>query len=135
MNSKQKQGGTQAGQVSKQKEIPVAEGSLQSRAPGSGPPRNDSEQSAGVLGSAAGHRGSQSGSPGPGERGGPGTQQAGWSSRQQAERMQARGEEDRQGNARQSGYGGAEQDQPAGSQESPTGPRGSQQSTGGGSKR
>lgn len=77
----------------------------------------------GQGGAASGFGGSEQG-----ERGGPGTQQAGWSARQQAQRMQARAEEARQGLPQQSGYGGAEQKQHAGSQESPIGPAGSEQS-------
>jgi hypothetical protein len=121
MNVKQKQGGQQARRVAQEKEIPVAEGSQQSRGPGAGAAQRGSEQSAGIAGASGGN---QQGGPQAGERGGPGTQQAGWSSRQQAERIKARGEEARQGKPQQSGYGGAEQDQHAGSKESPTGKRG-----------
>ncbi|TFW30885.1 hypothetical protein [Massilia horti] len=102
----------------KPKAVPVSEDSLQTRAPGWVAP-SGSEQTEVPLG--------QQGQVQT-EGAEPGTQQTGWSSRQQAQRMQARGEEDRLGEPRQSGYGGAEQYQHAGSQESPTGPPGSQQS-------
>jgi hypothetical protein len=114
MKSKQK-GQTR---VSKEKVIPVANDSLQSKPPGAGPSRGNEQSSS----QQAGFGGDEAG-----ERGGPGAQQTGWSSRQQAGRVKARGEESRLGMPQQSGYGGAEQDQHAGSQESPTGPPGSQQ--------
>jgi hypothetical protein len=109
--------------VSRKKVVPVAEDSRQAKPPGAGP---------GNKGAAIIERGSlQAGSRGPevGERGGPGAQQTGWSSRQQAERIEARAEEVRRGLPQKSGYGGLEQDQHAGSQESPTGPPGSQQTS------
>jgi hypothetical protein len=106
--------------VSKEKAIPVASDSLQTKAPGAGPSQGN-EQSASQQGSF--------GADEVGQRGGPGAQQTGWSSRQQAGRIIARGEESRLGMPQQSGYGGAEQDQHAGSQESPTGPPSSQQAT------
>jgi hypothetical protein len=109
-----------ARRVSKEKAIPVANDSLQTKAPGAGPgPSRGNEQSSSQQRGFGGDE--------AGERGGPGAQQTGWSSRQQAERIQARGEESRLGMPQQSGYGGAEQDQHAGSQESPTGPPSSQQ--------
>ena len=91
---------------SKQKAIPVANGSLQSRAPGAGPSRGNEQSSS----QQSGFGGNQAGA-----RGGPGAQQSGWSSRQQAERIMARGEESRLGVPQQSGYGGAEQNQHTGS--------------------
>jgi hypothetical protein len=115
MKSRQK---GQTRSVSKEKSIPVADDSLQTRPPGAGPPRGNEQSSS----EPAGFGGDEAG-----ERGGPGSQQTGWSSRQQAERIVARGEESRLGMPQQSGYGGAEQDQHAGSQESPTGPPSSQQ--------
>lgn len=103
---------------SKEKLIPVAEGSLHGQPPGApGPSRQAAEQQPGGFGGSE-----------QGERGAVGAQQAGWSSRQQAQRLQARGEESRLGQAQESGYGDMEQNQHAGSQESPTGPPGSQQS-------
>jgi hypothetical protein len=107
--------------VSKEKAIPVASDSLQTKAPGAGPgPSRGNMQSSVPGGSGGGAAGG---------RGGPGAQQTGWSSRQQAERIIARGEESRLGMPQQSGYGGAEQNQHAGSQESPTGPPSSKQTT------
>jgi hypothetical protein len=108
--------------VSKEKAIPVANDSLQTKAPGAGPgPSRGNLQSSSQQGGL--------GNDEVGQRGGPGAQQTGWSSRQQAERIIARGEESRLGMPQQSGYGGAEQDQHAGSQESPIGPPSSEQPT------
>lgn len=104
---------------SKEKMIPVAEGSLHGKPPGApGPSRQAADRQGGDFGGSE-----------QGERGAPGSQQAGWSSRQQAERMKARAEEERLGTQQQSGYGGSEQNQRAGSQESARGPSGSQQSS------
>jgi hypothetical protein len=89
---------------SKQKVNSVANGSLQSRAPGAGPSRGN-EQSGSQQSATGGNQ--------AGARGGPGAQQSGWSSRQQAERIMARGEESRLGMPQQSGYGGAEHKQHA----------------------
>lgn len=87
----------------KEKIVPVAEGSLQSRAPGSGPGQLQPRQ-AGWLGNR------QVANMGNGSQyAGNGSVQSGWSARQQAQRMQARAENDRQGLNRQSGYGGLEQ--------------------------
>jgi len=111
MSSKKQKTSRQTRSVSQEKGIPVAEGSQQTRPPGSGP---GSQQSAGGgLGAAR---------VAEGVRGEPGAQQTGWSSRQQAERLEARAEELRTGQPQQSGYGGLEQNQRAGSEESPTGP-------------
>jgi hypothetical protein len=108
--------------VSKEKAIPVANDSLQTKAPGAGPgPSRGNMQSSSTQGGFGGTE--------VGQRGGPGAQQTGWSSRQQGGRIMARGEESRLGKPQQSGYGGAEQNQHAGSQESPTGPPSSQQTT------
>ncbi|OON59118.1 hypothetical protein B0920_25150 [Massilia sp. KIM] len=114
-------GDNRAGGIHKPKVVTVAEGSLQSRAPGyvmPGGPDTPFQKA---------HTGSMQ-SENRGARGGPGAQQAGWSARQQAQRMQARGEQERLGEPQQSG-GGNEQYQHAGSQESPTGPKGSLQSS------
>ena len=123
--------------IAKEKIVPVANGSLQPRAPGWVAPGGANVQSANVeqQGAALRARGSlQGGGAGDAnvgnQRGGAGAQQAGWSARQSAQRMQARGEEDRLNASRQSGYGGMEQKQHAGSQESVTGPAGSMQSGG-----
>jgi len=127
--------------IAKEKIVPVAEGSLQPRAPGWVAPGGANVQSANIeqQGAALRARGSlQGGGSGDAnvgsQRGGGGAQQAGWSARQSAQRMQARGEEDRLNAPRQSGYGGMEQQQKAGSQESPTGPSGSLQTGAGGSR-
>lgn len=124
--------------IAKEKIVPVANGSLQPRAPGWVAPGGANVQSANIeqQGAALRARGSLQGGGGGdqnvgSQRGGGGAQQAGWSARQSAQRMQARGEEDRLNASRQSGYGGMEQAQRAGSQESPTGPQGSMQSGGG----
>lgn len=120
--AKQKTKGTNlVGRVSREKAIPVASDSLQTRAPGAGPGNQQSANRAAVLGFGGSRQG---------ERGGAGTQQAGWSSRQQAQRMRDRAEQERQGMAQQPGYGGSQQSQVAGSEESPTGPASSVQSAG-----
>jgi len=126
--------------IAKEKIVPVAEGSLQPRAPGWVAPGGANVQSANIeqQGAALRARGSLQGGGGDAnvgsQRGGGAAQQAGWSARQSAQRMQARGEEDRLNAPRQSGYGGTEQQQKAGSQESPTGPSGSLQTGAGGSR-
>jgi hypothetical protein len=99
--------------ISKEKRIPVAEDSLQTKPPGAGP----GARQAGTIGG-----GLHVGESDDGIRGGAGAQQGGWSARQQAERIEARAEEVRLGQPQQSGYGGLEQDQHAGSEESPVGP-------------
>jgi hypothetical protein len=127
--------------IAKEKIVPVAEGSLQPRAPGWVAPGSANVQSANIeqQGAALRARGSlQGGGPGDqnvgSQRGGGGAQQAGWSARQSAQRVRARGEEDRTNASRQSGYGGMEQKQRAGSQESTIGPASSQQSESGASR-
>lgn len=111
--AKQKtKGANLVGRVSREKAIPVANDSLQTRAPGAGPGNAQSATRAQGLGF---------GGSAQGERAGAGSQQAGWSSRQQAQRMRARVEQERQGLAQQSGYGGIQQDQRAGSEESSAG--------------
>lgn len=101
MGSKMK--GRAAG-FAKEKIVPVAEGSLQSRAPGSGPGALQNRQS-GWLGS---RQIANMGADGN-QYAGLGSVQSGWSARQQAQRLQARAEDDRQGLSRQSGYGGLQQ--------------------------
>jgi hypothetical protein len=108
--------------IAKEKIVPVANGSLQPRAPGWVAPGGANVQSANIeqQGAALRARGSLQGN-GMGDqnvgtqRGGSNAQQAGWSARQSAQRMQARGEEDRLNASRQSGYGGMEQKQVSGS--------------------
>lgn len=122
MSSKRKgQGPNKAGSFAKERIVPVAEGSLQSKTPGGGPgPRGN--QQAGLGGNLqSGNMRSQGG-----QYGGAGSQQSGWSARQQAQRMQSRAEEERLGHSRQSG--GMEQKQKAGNQESLNAGRGSMQS-------
>jgi hypothetical protein len=110
--------------IAKEKTVPVANGSLQPRAPGWVAPGSANVQSANIeqMGAALRARGSLQGK-GMGDlnvgsqRGGGGAQQAGWSARQSAQRMQARGEEDRVNASRQSGYGGMEQKQATGSRQ------------------
>lgn len=115
----------------------VAEGSMQTRAPGAVQKGSANVQSASEeqQGASLRDRGSLQGTPqGTAEenvgssRGGEGAQQAGWSARQKAIRNEARADEDREAAPQQSGYGGLEQKQRAGSQESPTGPSGNRQS-------
>jgi hypothetical protein len=134
MSSKQKDSGdNRAGRVAKEKNNPVTEDSLQTKAAGAvqkgGANVQSANQEAGTVGIRGSRQDVQGGSE-QGERGGPGTQQAGWSSRQQAQRMAARADEARQGLSQQSGYVGAEQKQRSESQESAIGQSGSQQSAG-----
>ncbi|WP_306394389.1 hypothetical protein [Telluria beijingensis] len=115
MKSKEKVkgGDNRARGSAKPKTLMVAEGSLQSRAPGYVMPGGlDTPFPKGNTGSM------QSASTGRGQRAGAGSQTGGWSARQQAQRMQARGEQDRLGESRQSGNGMGQYQQ--GSQESPS---------------
>lgn len=115
MSSKPKgQGANKAGSSAKEKIVPVAEGSLQSRSPGAGPGKLE-DRDTGLLHAS---RQSESLQSQRWQYGGAGSQQSGWSARQQAQRMQARAEEQRRGESQQSGYGGQEQHQHAGAQES-----------------
>jgi len=110
MKSKEKVkgGDNRARGVAKPKTLMVAEGSLQSRAPGYVMPGGlDTPFPKGNTGSM------QSASIGRGQRAGAGSQTGGWSARQQAQRMQARGEQDRLGESRQSGNGASQQRQGA----------------------
>ncbi|MBQ5942687.1 MULTISPECIES: hypothetical protein [unclassified Massilia] len=122
MKSKEKVkgGDNRARGIHKPKVVTVAEGSLQSRAPGyvmpGGPDTPFPKASLGSMQSDL------HGSP----RNGVGTQHGAWSARQQAQRMQERGEQDRLGQLQQSA--GIEQNQPAGSQQSSLGTSGSRQS-------
>ena len=102
--------------VSREKMVPVAPGSQQGRAPGSGP----GNKQAGTV-----SLGARQAATDVGSRAGPGTQTGTRSARQQAQRMQARAEQDRLGMSQQSGHGGLEQDQHAGSKESALAPRSS----------
>lgn len=83
--------------IAKPKTLTVAEGSLQTRAPGYVMPGGfDTDASRSYGGSM------QSDMNGRSQRSGANAQ-GGWSARQQAQRMQARGEQDRLGQSRQSG--------------------------------
>ena len=118
MKSKEKVkgGDNRARGIAKPKTLTVAEGSLQSRAPGYVMPGGfDTPFPKAFTGSM------QSETTGRGQRAGAGSQTGGWSARQQAQRMQARGEQDRLGQKQQSGNG-MEQYQHAGSQQSASGP-------------
>jgi hypothetical protein len=115
MKSKEKNlgGDNRARGIHKPKTVTVAEGSLQSRAPGAvmrgGP---DTPFPMANTGSQQSDRG---------QRGGAGMQHSGWSARQRGERMQAQAEQNRLGEAQRSGQGGMEQYQHAGSQQSDSG--------------
>lgn len=122
MKSKEKVkgGDNRARGIHKPKVVTVAEGSLQSRAPGyvmpGGPDTPFPKASLGSMQSDLNN----------GSRNGVASQHGAWSARQQAQRMQARGEQDRLGQLQQSA--GMEQNQPAGSQQSSLGSSGSRQS-------
>jgi len=108
MKSKEKVkgGDNRARGIAKPKTLMVAEGSLQSRAPGYVMPGGlDTPFPKGNTGSM------QSDSSGRGQRAGAGSQAGGRSARQQAQRIQARGEQDRLGESRQSGNGASQQRQ------------------------
>lgn len=80
------------------KSLTVADGSLQTRAPGYVMPGGlETPFPKGNTGSM------QSDLSNRGGRAGAGSETGGWSARQQAQRMQARGEQDRLGQSRQSG--------------------------------
>ena len=122
MKSKEKNlgGDNRARGIHKPKTLTVAEGSLQSRAPGAvmrGGPDSPFPMA---------NTGSQQSDLNRGQRGGAGTQGSGWSARQRGERMQAQAEQTRLGEAQRSGQGGMEQYQHAGSQQSDSGEGGAQ---------
>jgi len=112
MSDKHKGAGNDHGRsVSREKIVPVAEGSQQGKAPGAVAPSAPNSQSwtpnseQGRVGNA------QSGSPGaqqsvvdnPGAgRGGAGSQGGNWSARQKGQRIQERAEQDRLGSLQQS---------------------------------
>jgi hypothetical protein len=109
MKSKEKVKGvdTHSRGSAKPKTLMVAEGSLQSRAPGYVMPGGlETPFPRGNTGSM------QSDMSSRGQRAGPGTQSSGWSARQQAQRIQARGEQDRLGSSRQSGDSNGQQGYP-----------------------
>ncbi len=106
--------------IHKPKTVNVAEGSLQSRAPGAVMPGGPESPFPMV------HTGSQQSDLGRSQRGGVGgSQGGGWSARQRGQRMQAQAEQNRLGEAQQSGQGSIEQNQHAGSQQSDSGMGGS----------
>lgn len=114
MSSKKQKVGNHSSTIAKPRVVTVAEGSLQSRAPGAGPGKRANEQTSLNLGSRqAANMASQGG-----QYGGIASQQPRFSARQQAQRMQARAEESRRGESQQSGWGGMEQYQHGGSQQS-----------------
>ncbi|MFC0254621.1 hypothetical protein [Massilia consociata] len=117
MKSKEKNlgGDNRSRGIHKPKGVTVAEGSLQTRAPGAVMPGGPSSpfQTA--------HTGSQQSDLGRGQRGGAGAVHSGWSARQRGQRMQAQAEQNRLGEPQQSGAGGIEQYQHAGSQQSDSG--------------
>ncbi|MFN3792929.1 hypothetical protein [Massilia sp.] len=123
MKSKQKGlgGDNRSRGIHKPKGVTVAEGSMQTRAPGAvmrGGPESPFPMA---------HTGSQqSDTNGRGQRGGAGSVHQGWSARQRGQRMQAQAEQDRLGEVQQSGAGGIEQYQHAGSQQSDSGMGGSE---------
>lgn len=111
--------------IHKPKGVTVAEGSMQTRAPGAvmpGGPESPFRM--------AGTGSQQSDMNGRSQRTGAGTVHQGWSARQRGERMQAQAEQDRLGESRQSRQGGAEQYQQAGSQQSDSGKGGSASDSG-----
>lgn len=124
MKSKDKNSGgdNRARGIHKPKTVTVAEGSLQSRAPGAvmrGGPDTPFPMA---------NIGSQQSDLNRGQRGGAGAQGGGWSARQRGERMQAQAEQTRLGEAQRSGQGGIEQYRQSGSQQSDSG-QGSAQGT------
>ncbi|MFL6674431.1 MAG: hypothetical protein ACJ8LG_14200 [Massilia sp.] len=130
MSTKQKgQADNKPRNVSKEKTIPVAPGSLAAKRANAAIAGDNRQSGAAGAASGVGGGSQQGGQAGSGDGvWTPGSQQGGWSSRQKAQRMIARAEEDRLGEPQQSGYGGLEQKQHAGSQESVIGPPGSEQS-------
>lgn len=115
MKSKEKNlgGDNRARGIHKPKGVTVAEGSMQTRAPGAVMPGGPESPFPMV------HTGSQqSDMSNRGQRGGAGASNNGWSARQRGARMQAQAESNRVGEVQQSGQGGIEQNQHAGSQQS-----------------
>lgn len=115
MKSKEKSvgGDNRSRGAHKPKGLTVAEGSMQTRAPGAVMPGGPESPF------PIAHTGSQQSDTSG--RGGAGSVRQGWSARQRGLRMQAQGEQDRLGEAPQSGVGGIEQYQHAGSQQSDSG--------------
>ncbi len=99
----------------KPKGVTVAEGSMQTRAPGAVMPGGPDSPF------RIANTGSQQSDTARGGRGGAGALQQGWSARQRGERMQAQAEQNRLGEVQQSGQGSIGQYQHAGSQQSDSG--------------
>jgi hypothetical protein len=138
MNSKHKGQNNEGQGIGREKGIPVASDSMQTRPPGSRQSGSADVQSANIeegtsyLRNRNAEQGQFEGSM-QSERGAGTAQQAGWSSRQQAQRMQARAEQERLGAPRQSSDLGTQQDQGGGAQASRVGSPGSMQSGSAGS--
>ena len=118
MKSKEKNlgGDNRSRGIHKPKGVTVAEGSMQTRAPGAVMPGGPEAPF------PIAHTGSQqSDMSNRGQRGGVGASNNGWSARQRGQRMQAQAELNRVGEVQQSGQGGIEQYQHAGSQQSDSG--------------
>ena len=114
MKSKDKNmgGDKRARGIHKPKTVTVAEGSLQSRAPGAvmrGGPDTPFPMA---------NTGSQQSDLNRAQRSGGGVQGSGWSARQRGERMQAQAEQNRMSEVQRSGQGGGAQYQQSGSQQS-----------------
>jgi hypothetical protein len=122
MKSKEKNlgGDNRSRGIHKPKGVTVAEGSMQTRAPGAVMPGGPTAPFPMT------HTGSLQSDTSGGQRGGAGGVHQGWSARQRGERMQAQAEQDRLGEPQQSGQGGIEQYQHAGSQQSDSGKGGAQ---------
>jgi hypothetical protein len=123
MKSKEKSlgGDNRSRGIHKPKGVTVAEGSMQTRAPGAvmrgGPESPFPMANTGSQQSDTSNRG---------QRGGAGASNNGWSARQRGARMQAQAEQNRLGEVQRSGQGGIEQYQHAGSQQSDSGQGGAQ---------
>ena len=109
MKSKEKVKGvdTHSRGSARPKTLMVAEGSLQTRAPGYVMPGGlETPFPRGNTGSMQSDMSSRA------QRAGAGIQYSGWAARQEAQRMQARGEQDRLDSSRQSGSGNVQQGYP-----------------------
>lgn len=132
MDTEQK--GREAKRSGNSTEPTVAQDSMQAKPPGvrqagsANVQAATAEEGSGALRERGNLQAGPGGDDGGSARGGAGSQQPGLGARQQGERNEARAVEDRKGEPQQSGYGGVEQKQRAGSQESPVGSPGSQQS-------
>jgi hypothetical protein len=125
MKSKEKSlgGENRSRGIHKPKGVTVAEGSMQTRAPGAVMPGGPESP---FRMASTGSRQSDT----SGQRAGASAVYQGWSARQRGERMQAQAEQARLGESRQSGQGGAEQYQNAGSQQSDSGSKPNKKNSG-----